>query len=235
MSEYLPSPHVAPHPVPPLQEQSLKLEKLTGENSRLAEELREITGDDLPEVTSSKKATSSSTPSKAARASSSSPQNAAAAADDGTAAAAAAAPAPGAGGVGPSGDNPAHAGEFFFFFFLFPAEEGGLLLSFSLLSCFFVGCAHYACSRSLTPTSTLVRVVLLSQCVGHDYSSHLANVSNGNYEITQFSLRFTPRPPPHQDERQTPHALREGALTTVAPTYVLACWFPVWLIRHTAP
>lgn len=35
------------------QEQSLRLAKLTGENGRLVEELREITGDDLPEVTSS--------------------------------------------------------------------------------------------------------------------------------------------------------------------------------------
>ncbi|CAM9173986.1 unnamed protein product [Scytosiphon promiscuus] len=36
-----------------IEEQSLRLEKLTGENGRLAEELREMTGDDLPEVTSS--------------------------------------------------------------------------------------------------------------------------------------------------------------------------------------
>lgn len=33
------------------QELNLKIEKLNGENSRLTEELREITGDDLPEVT----------------------------------------------------------------------------------------------------------------------------------------------------------------------------------------
>lgn len=46
----------------------MKLEKLTGQNSRLVEELGEMTGDDLPEVTlsSSKKATISGTSKSAA-------------------------------------------------------------------------------------------------------------------------------------------------------------------------
>lgn len=102
------------------------MEKLTGENARLAEGLREITGDDLPEVTSSssKKASGSTGGTASKAASSSSPNNAPVSADDG-AEAVAAASAPGADGVGGgasggvSGDSPAHAGEFSFFFLLF--------------------------------------------------------------------------------------------------------------------
>eukprot|EP00752_Nemacystus_decipiens_P003563 g3286.t1 len=96
-----------------IEEQSLKLEKLTGENARLAEELREITGDDLPEVTSSSsKKAGGGAASKADRASSPSPKDAPASAEDG-AAAAASAPAAGeaGGGNGVSGSKLAHAGD----------------------------------------------------------------------------------------------------------------------------
>ena len=52
---------------------TLKVEKLSGENARLAEELREITGDDLPEVTVTGNTSSASSRPQATRPRPSSP------------------------------------------------------------------------------------------------------------------------------------------------------------------